>query len=79
MIGKAKRLRKQRRKGEVLDEEEEVLRVLTVGMKPKKMHEVRVKCMNLSLSLFVCVYKFRPGELQYYLRKPKDYTNTTLS
>lgn len=37
----ARKLRKQRRRGEVLGEEEEVLRRLTVGMKPKKMHEVR--------------------------------------
>ena len=40
-IEKARKLRKARRKGEVLSEEEEAIRVLTVGMKPKKMHEVR--------------------------------------
>ncbi|RPB19677.1 hypothetical protein L211DRAFT_592375 [Terfezia boudieri ATCC MYA-4762] len=40
-VGRAGRLRKQRVRGEVLREEEEILRGLTVGMKPKKMHEVR--------------------------------------
>ena len=71
-VGKAKNLRKQRRKGEVLDEEEEVLRVLTVGMKPKKMHEVRVECMNISLSFSLSVC--RPGELQSYPRRLRDTT-----
>ena len=40
-IRRAGRLRKQRVRGEVVREEEEMLRGLTVGMKPKKMHEVR--------------------------------------
>ncbi|KAF8425475.1 methyltransferase domain-containing protein [Tirmania nivea] len=39
-VGRAGRLRKQRVRGEAAREEEEMLRGLTVGMKPKKMHEV---------------------------------------
>lgn len=80
-MGKAKKLRKQSRKGEVLDEEEEVLRVLTVGMKPKKMHEVRVECIRASLSspmfVYVCV-SVGLGNYNIISENQGYYLNTTL-
>ncbi|KAF8430480.1 hypothetical protein BGX38DRAFT_398337 [Terfezia claveryi] len=55
-VGRAGRLRKHRVRGEVLREEEEILRGLTVGMKPKKMHEVRACGRGVGCVYWQCTY-----------------------